>query len=286
MPSYTGDISSSCLNPTSTKHCFHRVPKAERWECSTPVSYAQSQSVYLPSAEQRAIAEALSDVDALINALDALITKKRQIKQGTMQQLLTGKKRLPGFDPVNDVLKQTEAGRIPGDWDVKPLQEVFHFTGGKAHEPFVTEHGQFVVVNSKFVSTEGRVRKGIECDRNISPAEKGSILMVMSDLPNGKALAKCFLVDKDNVYAVNQRVCSLKAKRDCSAYLYYALNRNPYFLKFNDGVSQTHLLNPIVLACPVVVPRDVKEQEAIATVLQEYGNSRSPPSNKSGTKRS
>ena len=49
--------------------------------------------------EQRAIAEALSDVDALINALDALIAKKRHIKQGTMQQLLTGKKRLPGFSP-------------------------------------------------------------------------------------------------------------------------------------------------------------------------------------------
>ncbi len=47
--------------------------------------------------EQEMIAEALSDVDALINALGALITKKRHIKQGTMQQLLTGKKRLPGF---------------------------------------------------------------------------------------------------------------------------------------------------------------------------------------------
>ena len=61
-----------------------------------------SKQVQLPFVlpaieEQRAIAEVLSDVDALINALDALITKKHHIKQGTMQQLLTGKKRLPGF---------------------------------------------------------------------------------------------------------------------------------------------------------------------------------------------
>ena len=47
--------------------------------------------------EQRAIAEALSDVDGLLNALEALISKKQAIKQATMQQLLTGRMRLPGF---------------------------------------------------------------------------------------------------------------------------------------------------------------------------------------------
>lgn len=56
-------------------------------------------SVSLPScyAEQQAIAEALSDADALIESLSLLLAKKRQIKQGAMQELLTGKKRLPGF---------------------------------------------------------------------------------------------------------------------------------------------------------------------------------------------
>ena len=49
-------------------------------------------------AEQEAIAEALSDADALIESLEQLLVKKRQIKQGTMQELLTGKRRLPGFD--------------------------------------------------------------------------------------------------------------------------------------------------------------------------------------------
>ncbi|MDZ7682642.1 MAG: hypothetical protein U5J63_13255 [Fodinibius sp.] len=59
--------------------------------------------------EQRAIAEALSDVDALIAELDALIEKKQQVKKGAMQQLLTGKKRLPGFD---------------GEWEEKTLEEI------------------------------------------------------------------------------------------------------------------------------------------------------------------
>ena len=76
-----------------------------------------------PLEEQRAIAEALSDVDALINALDALITKKRHIKQGTMQQLLTGKKRLPGFAKSKGYVN-TEIGTMPVDWSVRLLDEL------------------------------------------------------------------------------------------------------------------------------------------------------------------
>ena len=56
-----------------------------------------------PLPEQKAIAQSLSDVDALITAIDKLITKKRNIKQGAMQELLTGKKRLPGFTGDRDV---------------------------------------------------------------------------------------------------------------------------------------------------------------------------------------
>ena len=77
-----------------------------------------------PLAEQRAIAEALSDVDALINALDALITKKRHIKQGTMQQLLTGKKRLPRFTGDAGNFQRTEAGVLPTEWNVDTVDSV------------------------------------------------------------------------------------------------------------------------------------------------------------------
>ena len=59
-----------------------------------------------PLAEQRAIATALSDVDALLGGLDRLIAKKRDLKQAAMQQLLTGQTRLPGFH---------------GEWEVKRL---------------------------------------------------------------------------------------------------------------------------------------------------------------------
>ena len=63
----------------------------------TPQDFLDYKVILPPIAEQRAIAEALSDVDGLIAALDKKIAKKRLLKQGAMQQLLTGKKRLPGF---------------------------------------------------------------------------------------------------------------------------------------------------------------------------------------------
>lgn len=77
--------------------------------------YAQLPLPIPPLSEQRAIAQALSDVDALIATLDRLIAKKRDIKQATMQQLLTGKTRLPGFS---------------GKWEVKALGELGTISGG------------------------------------------------------------------------------------------------------------------------------------------------------------
>lgn len=78
-----------------------------------------------PLHEQRAIAAALSDVDALIASLERLIAKKRAIKQATMEQLLTGKMRLPEFggDP-KPAYKQTEVGIVPVEWEVRTMGEI------------------------------------------------------------------------------------------------------------------------------------------------------------------
>lgn len=109
--------------------------------------------------EQQRIAKALSDVDAFISTTEKLIQKKKNIKQGAMQNLLTGKKRLPGFGDkqtdlfvpngthtkeVKDVspeqirlsakMKQTELGEIPEDWEVKSLGEMLKIGHGKDYK--------------------------------------------------------------------------------------------------------------------------------------------------------
>ncbi len=203
-------------------------------------------------AEQEAIAAALSDADSLIESQEQLLVKKRQLKQCVTQELLTGKKRMPGFS---------------GEWKRKFLPEVCRFRGGKAHEQHISDHGQFVCVNSKFISTEGTIRKYTSA--NFCRAKRHDILMVMSDLPNGRALAKAYLADRENIYAVNQRICALTPYQDCPKYLFYVLNRNPYFLKFDDGVNQTHLLNRVFQRCPLLLPPTRAEQEAIAAILSD-----------------
>lgn len=90
------------------------------------LSFKIAKSLQLPiptKAEQEAIAGALSDADALIESLEQLITKKRRLKQGAMQELLTGKKRLPGFE-IKPGYKQTEVGMIPVDWDSPELGSI------------------------------------------------------------------------------------------------------------------------------------------------------------------
>jgi type I restriction enzyme S subunit len=75
--------------------------------------------------------------------------------------------------------------------------------------------------------------------------------MVLSDVPNGRTIAKCFLVDKSNLYTVNQRVCKISSNNTVSVLLFYILNRNKYFLDFDDGVKQTNLKKDDVLNCPL-----------------------------------
>lgn len=113
-------------------------------------------------AEQRAIASALSDVDALITSLDKLIFKKRDMKQAAMQELLTGKRRLPGFSNVGAYgntpnsrgectsLKPGECHSplpgVPHGWEVKRLGEVLKVRHGKSQHDVVARDGRFPIL--------------------------------------------------------------------------------------------------------------------------------------------
>jgi type I restriction enzyme S subunit len=90
--------------------------------------------------------------------------------------------------------------------------------------------------------------------------------MVLSDVPNGSALASCYLVDEKNLYTLNQRICSINSRRFDPRFLYYQLNRNSYFLAFDNGENQTNLRLGQVLDCPLYLP-DISEQKAIAQSL-------------------
>lgn len=219
--------------------------------------------IYLPTlAEQVQIAAILSKIDEEIEKVERIIEQTEKLKKGLMQRLLT-----KGIEHTK--FKKTELGEIPEEWEVKKLGKIIKFENGKAHEKFITEDGSYVVVNSKFISSDGTVLK--YSNENLKPLSQGDITMVMSDVPNGLALGKCFLVPEDDKYTLNQRICSLRPIDGDSQFYFYVLNRNQYFLGFNNGVGQTNLRKNEVLECPLLVPPPL-EQKQISKIIQSLEN--------------
>jgi len=202
--------------------------------------------------EQVSIAEILFCINDAIEKSDQIIEKTKQLKKGLMQQLLTGSIRLKGFEGKK--------------WITKKLKDLANFQNGKAHERCISQDGQYTVVNSKFISTSGNVAK--YSNQNLCPLFKNDIVMVMSDIPKGRALAKCYLIDEDNKFTLNQRICSIRAEKINNEFLYYRLNRNKHYLSFDDGVNQTNLKKEDVLNCPISFPESEDEQIQIAQTFK------------------
>jgi len=152
------------------------------------------------------------------------------------------------------------------NWDVKKLGEVCSFFNGQAHEKCIDENGKYKLINSKFVSSEGDNFK--RTNNALSPLFVNDIVMVMSDVPNGKTLAKCFVVDEDDTYTLNQRICVIRSKNFDTRFLYYQLNRNKYLLSFDNGENQSNLRKDDILNCKLFVP-PLPEQQHIVAILDE-----------------
>lgn len=129
-----------CIRPEFLFHALkHLTEYIESWahgaSALVHVQKWQMEGFLLPlpptKKEQEAIAEALSDADALIESLEQLIAKKRQVKQGAMQVLLTGKRRLPEFT---------------GEWAAKPIGDVLSIMHGKSQRDVVTEDGLYPIL--------------------------------------------------------------------------------------------------------------------------------------------
>lgn len=209
--------------------------------------------------EQQKIVDCIFSLDELIEATAQKVKALKEHKKGLTQRLFPAEgKGVPD-------LRFPEFQGQATEWQSTLLGAVVDYENGRAHENEIDEEGNFIVVNSKFISTDGEVVK-----RTNTPyclADKEDILMVLSDVPNGRAIAKCFFVDQSGKYTVNQRICRLHSKNVNSKLLFYLINRNPYFLSFDDGVKQTNLKKSEVLECPLMIPSSSIEQQKIADLL-------------------
>jgi len=192
--------------------------------------------------EQQAIAEALSDTDALIESLEQLIAKKRQIKQGAMQELLTGQRRLRGFS---------------GEWIQQRLGDIAHIkTGGRNNQDKV-ENGEYpFFVRSATVERINTFT--YDCEAILVPGEGGigSIFHYIF----GK-----FDVHQ-RVYAITQFAGNISGK-----FIYYYMKT--YFGRhaMENSVKATvdSLRLPTFQDFIVNIPFSMEEQIEIASILSE-----------------
>ena len=207
--------------------------------------------------EQQRIANALSDVDSLINNLEKLIAKKKNIKQGAMQQLLTGKKRLKGFD---------------GEWCEKKLGEIADYFNGLSHEGKQKNTGKYELINLNSISIDGGLKpSGKYIDDGFDTLKENDLVMVLSDVAHGDLLGRVALIPEDNKYVLNQRVALLRIKDNSvfAYFLFFIINANQHYFKTEGaGSSQLNLSKNSVTNFIVKMP-PLEEQCAISKVLSD-----------------
>ena len=145
-------------------------------------------------------------------------------------------------------------------WEQRKLGEVAQYRNGKAHENCIDENGKYIVVNSKFISTDGEVKKF--SNKKNEALFENEIAFVLSDVPNGRAIARTFWIEKNDKYTLNQRIAGITPIGETFPYfLYILMNRHPYFLAFDDGAKQTNLSVSDVMGFEAYYPKYSEQQK-------------------------
>ena len=235
-----------------------------------------------PRLEQTAIANALSDVDALIAGQEKLIAKKQAIKTATMQQLLTGRTRLPEFanhpDGTPKGYRQTELGEIPADWEVNTLGELAELTSSKRifESDYVNDgipfyRGQEIssllerkeITDVIYISN----RKYNELKSRYGAPKTGEILITAVG-----TLGNAFLINSmQPFYFKDGNLIWVRKIKNCAPeFLIKQLNYNkPRVLACAIGSSQKALTMVSLAPLEIALPESMKEQTAIAKIFSD-----------------
>ena len=221
------------------------------------INQVRNFQVALPESkpEQTAIAAILSDTDRLLAALRALIGKKRAVKTAAMQQLLSGRLRLPGF-AATDRLKNSELGEIPEDWEVVKLGEVARIKTGSKNNQDKADNGLYPF----FVRSETVERINTfsyACEAILVPGE-GGIGKIFHYI-NGK-------------FDAHQRVYVIREFQNTVAkFVYFAMVHSFGAYAMENSVKATvdSLRLPTFKNFQFAAPKSNSEQTAIAQILSD-----------------
>jgi type I restriction enzyme S subunit len=234
-------------------------PKLNKLTCSNiPIVLPPSR------AEQEAIAAALSDADVLIESLEQLVAKKHHVKQGAMQELLTGKNRLPGFT---------------GDWKKRQLGEVIAgCSSGATPYRGRTEYYNGTVkwitsgeLNYNWISdTLEHISEEAADKTNLKVHPVGTFLMAITGLEAAGTRGACGIVGSPAT--TNQSCMAIYPSAELKTeylYHYYVLRGNELALRYCQGTKQQSYTAKLIKILPIDLPPSVEEQIAIAAVISD-----------------
>jgi type I restriction enzyme S subunit len=222
--------------------------------------------VYPPLDEQRAIATALSDVDALLAKIDQLIAKKRDLKQAAMQQLLTGQTRLPGFS---------------GEWEVKPMKSLGQTYGGlagKTKEDFGHGSSKYIpfmnVMTDTVIDPTWLESVNIAQNEAQNLAKKGDLFFNgSSETPEEVGFCSVLLVDIPSLY-LNSFCFGFRFNTDAKvcglffAYWFQGADGRAAMSVLAQGATRYNIAKSAFMRLSIPQPSQ-QEQTAIATVLSD-----------------
>lgn len=215
-------------------------------------------------AEQESIAKALSDADAFIESLEQLIAKKRQIKQGAMQELLTGKRRLPRFigkwetKPLGEVIDSCSSGATP--YRGRPdyyKGKVKWITSGELNYNIITD-------TFEHISDEAVENTNLK----IHPA--GTFLMAITGLEAAGTRGSCGIVGSPAT--TNQSCMAIYPTSELKTeylYHYYVFRGDELALQYCQGTKQQSYTAKLVKLLPIDLPPSIEEQISIASILSD-----------------
>lgn len=242
--------------------------------------YAQLPIPLPPLPEQQAVAAALSDTDALLSAQDRLISKKRDLKQAAMHQLLTGQTRLPGFGGTREFVSD-ELGMRPRDWGVVALNDLVDSARGirygivqpGAYDP----NGRYMIRGQDYSEAKGwanpsevfRVSDAVEHRYRSARVQQGDLIMTIVGYCGHVEIVPAWL-DGANLTQTTARIAIKpeKASREFCKYMLLSAVGRSQVASFLKGAAQPGLncgdVEKFLLPLPTL-----PEQIAIAAVFSD-----------------
>lgn len=227
--------------------------------------------------EQTAIANVLSDSDALIGTLEQLIAKKQAIKTATMQQLLTGRTRLPQFalrpDGTSKGYKTSELGQIPEDWKVVCLGDIGQSLIGLTYSPKdVSDDGVLVLRSSNVQNGRLAYEDAVFVQMDLPDrvmVKEGDILICVRN-GSRQLIGKCALIDKSAQGFAFGAFMSVY-RTEAHGFVFYQFQSDIIQSQINEtmGATINQITNRDMARFKIMMPKSIEEQTAIATILTD-----------------